>query len=167
MSEQDKFKLLASLIQKLYEITDTLNVEFASKGRRFTLDGHLLGSIGEVLAAFAFDLCLERPSKKGHDARTKEGKKVQIKLTAVDSNVALNDEPDFLIALQLTDERLEIVYNGPGGIVWKNCGKPQKNNQRSISLHKLRRLNEGVTSRIPLVRALPEIRRRQSTPLLH
>ncbi len=167
MPDEDKFKLLAKLIQRLYEITDTLNAEFASEGRRFTLDGHLLGSIGEVLAAFAFDLCLEPPSKKGHDARTKGGKKVQIKLTAVDSRIALNDEPDFLIALQLTDKRLEIVYNGPGEIVWKNCGKPQKNNQRTITLGKLRRLNKGVTNPIPLVRALPEIHRRQSVSLFH
>jgi len=117
MRNEDKFKLLASLIQKLYQITDTLNKEFASEGRRFTLDGHLLGSIGEVLAAFAFDLRLDPPSKKGHDARTKDGKRVQIKLTAVDSSISLNDEPDFLIALQLSDERLDIVYNGPGAIV--------------------------------------------------
>jgi hypothetical protein len=166
MRNEDKFKLLASLIQKLYQITDTLNKEFASEGRRFTLDGHLLGSIGEVLAAFAFDLRLDPPSKKGHDARTKDGKRVQIKLTAVDSSISLNDEPDFLIALQLSDERLDDVYNGPGAIVWKNCGKRQKNNQCSITLRKLRRLNETVTNPIRLMRAFPEIRRRKSDPLL-
>ncbi len=167
MTDEEKFELLARLIQQLYEITDTLNAQFASEGRRFTLDGHLLGSVGEVVARFAFDLQLDRPSKKGHDARTKDGKRVQIKLTAVDSSIALYDEPDFLIALQLTDEGLYIVYNGPGAIVWRNCGKPQKNNQRTITLRKLRRLNEAVKSPIPLVRPLPEIRRRESAPLVH
>jgi Family of unknown function (DUF6998) len=162
MSDDDKFDLLAKLIQKLYEVTDTLNAEFSSAGRRFTLDGHLLGSIGEVLAAFSFDLCLDPPSKKGHDARTKDGRKVQIKLTAVDSGIALYDRPDFLIALQLTDEGIETIYNGPGKIVWKNCGKQQKNGQYHISLSKLCHLNASVTDAIPIVRSLPKIRRRQT-----
>src|SRR2546422_5218300 len=109
MSDDGKFELLAELIQELYEVTDTLNAEFASEGRRFTLDGHLLGSIGEVLASLVFDLRLERPSKEGHDARTKDGKRVQIKLTAVDSGIALYSRPDFLIAFQLTDPSQEAV----------------------------------------------------------
>jgi hypothetical protein len=166
MSDDDKFELLAELIQKLYGVTDILNAEFASDGRRFTLDGHLLGSIGEVLAAFAFDLRLERPSKKGHDARTKGGKRVQIKLTAVDSGIALYSRPDFLIALHLTDGGIETIYNGPGAIVWKSCGKRQKNGQRRISLGRLRHLNETVTSAVPVVRPLPAIRRRKAADSL-
>ena len=161
MSDDDKFELLAGLIQKLYKVTDTLNAEFASEGRRFTPDGHLLGSIGEVLASFVFDLDLERPSREGHDARTKDGKRVQIKLTAVDSGIALYSGPDFLIAFQLTDEGIETIYNGPGEIVWKNCGKKQKNGQRHIGLDKLRHLNQTVTNPIPNVRPLPKIRRRK------
>ncbi len=142
-------------------------MEFTSEGRRFTLDGHLLGSIGEVLAAFAFDLRLERPSRKGYDATTKDGKKIQIKLTAVDSGIALYAKPDFLIALQLADRGIETIYNGPGAIVWKSCGKKQKNGQCRISFAKLRQLNEAVTVAIPIVRPLPEIRRRQACDSLH
>jgi len=162
MEDDDKFELLAELIQKLYEVTDSLNAEFAPEGRRFTLDGHLLGSIGEVLASFAFDLRLERSSRAGHDARTKDGKRVQIKLTAVDSGIALYSRPDFLIAFQLNDEGIETIYNGPGEIVWKNCGKKQKNGQFHMGLGKLRQLNQTVTNPIPNVRPLPKIRRRKA-----
>jgi hypothetical protein len=162
MSDDDKFELLAQLIQKLYEVTDRLDAEFASEGRRFTPDGHLLGSMGEVLASFVFGLDLERPSKEGHDARTKDGKRVQIKLTAVDSGIALYSGPDFLIVFQLTDEGIETVYNGPGEIVWKNCGNPQKNGQCHIGLRKLRRLNQTVANPIPNVRPIPKIHRRKA-----
>src|SRR5258708_18892614 len=112
MSDDKKFALLARLIQKLYEVTDTLNKEFGFSARKFTLDGHLLGSIGEVLAQYMFDLVLEKPSRQGHDAKTRDGKKVQVKLTAIDSGVALNSEPKFLIVFHLTDDGLKVIYNG-------------------------------------------------------
>ena len=37
-------------------------------GRKFTPDGHLVGSIGEVIAAEALGLTLYPMSKPGHDA---------------------------------------------------------------------------------------------------
>ena len=40
---------IPSLVQELYSIVDRLDELFP--GRRFTPDGHLVGSIGEVLAA--------------------------------------------------------------------------------------------------------------------
>ncbi len=40
---------IPSLVQELYSIVDRLEELFP--GRRFTPDGHLVGSIGEVLAA--------------------------------------------------------------------------------------------------------------------
>ena len=49
--------------------------------RTFTLDGHLVGSIGEVVAAEALGLQLYSPSHAGHDAFDTNGD-VQVKLTA-------------------------------------------------------------------------------------
>ncbi|MBW8042608.1 MAG: hypothetical protein FVQ85_21795 [Planctomycetes bacterium] len=40
---------IPSIVQELYSIVDRLEELFP--GRRFTPDGHLVGSIGEVLAA--------------------------------------------------------------------------------------------------------------------
>lgn len=50
-------------------------------GRKFTLDGHLVGSIGEVWAACIFDLRLLPPSEATHDAVASEGRLVQVKAT--------------------------------------------------------------------------------------
>jgi hypothetical protein len=49
--------------------------------RKFTPDGHLVGSIGEVVAAEALGLTLYRISRPGHDAYDANGD-VQIKMTA-------------------------------------------------------------------------------------
>ena len=50
--------------------------------RKFTPDGHLVGSIGEVVAAEALGLTLYPMSRAGHDACDADGCQVQIKMTA-------------------------------------------------------------------------------------
>ena len=83
--------VIPSLVQGLYSIVDRLEELFP--GRRFTPDGHLVGSIGEVLAAATYDLELLPPSTERHDALSGDGRKVQIKATQVRS-VSLSSEPD-------------------------------------------------------------------------
>jgi len=53
----------------------------------------------------------------------------------------------------MPDGSAEEIYNGPGKIVWKNCGRMQKKGQRFISLSKLQKLMDLVpkTDRIPTV----------------
>ncbi|MGI4792916.1 MAG: DUF6998 domain-containing protein [Janthinobacterium lividum] len=54
---------LPQLLSDLYRTVAALR-EIAPD-RSFTLDGHLVGSIGEVVAAYAYDLKLEKTGKKG------------------------------------------------------------------------------------------------------
>ena len=61
--------------------TAAAELEALYPGRKFTPDGHLVGSIGEVIAAEALGLTLYPMSKPGHDAFDANGD-VQIKLTA-------------------------------------------------------------------------------------
>lgn len=108
-------------------------------GRKFTPDGHLVGSIGEVVAAEAFNLNLYPMSHPGHDASDMNGP-VQVKMTA-GTSVAMYDCCVRLIVLKITSpEEAEVIYDGPGDPVWINAGKKQKNGQRRISLSKLRKL---------------------------
>ena len=112
----------------------------AYPGRKFTPDGHLIGSIGEVIAAEAFGLDLLPASAPGHDARDESGALVQIKLTG-GKNIGLRASCERLLVMRIVDPTsVELVYDGPGEPVWTACGKMQKNGQRSISLAKLRSL---------------------------
>ena len=43
-------------LKRLFQIVKQLEEEYAEYNRKFTIDGHLIGSIGEVLVAEAFDL---------------------------------------------------------------------------------------------------------------
>ena len=114
-------------------------------GRRFTLDGHLVGSIGEVLAAERYGLELLTASHKTHDAVAADGRMVQIKLTQR-SSVGLSSCPEYLLVHKLhPDGRHEEVYNGPGEPVWAWCGpRMQKNGQGQVSLSRLRGMMAGV-----------------------
>ena len=126
-------------VAKVYEAIAELEATFPE--RKFTMDGHLVGSIGEVVAAEALGLKLHPMSKPGHDAYdAKDNVDVQIKMTAGKS-VAMYATCERLVVLQIiSPKEAEIVYDGPGQRVWEQAGKVAKNGQRVIGLHKLRKI---------------------------
>ncbi len=141
------------IVRTLYALTRELEEHFP--GRPFTPDGHLVGSLGEVLAAHQYGLELLPCSAERHDARADREKLVQIKATQGNS-VGLRSEPQHLLVLKiLRNGTTEEAYNGPGALAWAHVGPPQKNGQRSISLSKLRRLMEQVSpdDRLPSITA--------------
>ena len=121
MSEEVNWRNVANLLDDLYAAADGLERVFP--GRKFTLDGHLVGSIGEVAAADIFDLELTPASTMGHDARSRCGRNVEIKLTQGRS-VAIRHEPEHLIVLHRPiGGPLRVVFNGPGGLAWTAAGR--------------------------------------------
>src|SRR5882724_7014000 len=66
-------------VARIYKATAELETLYPD--RKFTPDGHLVGSIGEVIAAEALGLTLYPMSRAGHDAYDSNGD-VQIKMTA-------------------------------------------------------------------------------------
>ena len=144
--------MLSDKIKELYKITNEL--ESSYPGRKFTIDGHLVGSIGEVIVAEHYGLELLRNSTETHDAVSTEGKYIQIKATQI-NRIAISSEPDYLIVIKLfSDGTWEEVYNGPGKPVWDNAGKMQKNGQRPISLTKMRNLMSSVDRKDTFARIL-------------
>jgi hypothetical protein len=144
---------LRELIGQLYRIVAALEKEF--EGRRFTPDGHLVGSIGEVVAAYAFNLTLLPASNATHDAKAHDGTLVQIKLTGGVGRVSLYGEPQHLIVLQLRNGKFGTAYNGSGSEVWRNCRPPAKNGQRTITLSKLRILNADSSRKLEQFNEFP------------
>ena len=141
--------MVESKILQLYKIIDELRSEYPEKP--FTLDGVLLGNLGEVYAAEHYGLHLLRESYKTHDAITADGKKVQIKITQK-NKVGIYGEPDYLLVFQVQQDGTIIeIYNGPGKDPWESAGKMQKNGQRSISIARLRGLEARPHDRLPKV----------------
>lgn len=139
---------LLRLIQDLYKIVHELEKEFEEHKRHFTPDGNLLGSLGEVIAAFAYNLDLLPSSTVRHDAKSSDGRYIQIKLTGGRRGISLSREPDYLIVLQLDKTKgIQEIYNGPGPMVWEQCKeRKRKNGQCPISLSELKSLMKQVTN---------------------
>lgn len=131
---------LPSQVAAIYRAVDELEALYP--GRKFTPDGHLVGSIGEVVAAEALGLTLHPSSYPVHDAFDANGD-VQIKMTAGKS-VSMYDCCSRLVVLRVVSHaEAEIVYDGPGQPAWDSAGKKSKNGQRSISISRLRSLASG------------------------
>lgn len=147
----DGIERIPHLIRQLYSVVAELERLFP--GRRFTPDGHLVGSIGEVLAASHYGLTLLSASTEGHDAMAEDGRLVQVKATQR-SSIGLRSEPEHLLVLRiLPDGNSEEVYNGPGKLAWASAGKMQKNGQRPVSASRLTELMRSVPhgDRLPRV----------------
>ena len=124
-------------VARIYQATEDL--EKLYPGRRFTPDGHLVGSIWEVIAAEELGLTLYPMSRAGHDAYDANGE-VQIKMTA-GNDVAMYANCERLVVLRVVSpEEAEIVYDGSGEAAWSNARKAGKNGQRVVSLTRLRQL---------------------------
>ena len=142
MSEATIQDSVAAKTKALYEISH--NLEELFPGRHYTPDGHMIGSIGEALAASYYNLELFPASEETHDAKAPDGRLVQIKATQI-NRVALSSEPEWLLVLKIhKDGTFSEEYNGPGKLAWEHCGKLQKNGQRPISLAKLRELQSAI-----------------------
>jgi hypothetical protein len=128
-------------VAAIYRAVEELTAAYP--GRKFTPDGHLVGSIGEVVAAEALGLTLHPSSHPGHDAYDANGH-VQIKMTAGNS-IAMYATCERLVVLRvISPEEAEIVYDGPGEPAWANAGKMGKNGQKVIRLSRLRSLDSTV-----------------------
>ena len=115
--------MVETKILQLYQIIDELRSEHPNK--HFTLDGFLLGDLGEVYAEEHYGLHLLPESNETHDAVTADGRLVQIKTTQR-NRIGIYSEPDYLLVLQVQqDGTITEIYNGPGRVPWAQ-GKCRK-----------------------------------------
>jgi hypothetical protein len=136
---------MASLVRQLYKIAGQLS---EATDRSFTPDGHMVGSLGEVMAASMYGLELLRQSAERHDAK-KGNLHIQIKATGAD-RVSLSSQPEHLVVLKVENGEGIEIFNGPGKLPWEQAGKLQKNGQKQISLSKLKKLMSDVPENLKL-----------------
>ena len=140
-------------LKELQTIVAALQRSYPEK--RFTLDGRLVGDMGEILVAEHYDLELLPGIAKHYDATTSHGRRVQIKTTMKGSlTFPCDHTPDYYIGIKINEDGSIIeVFNGPGAIAGKllRNRKVTKTNLYSISINTLLRLNESISEpdRIP------------------
>ena len=140
---------LIEILSRLFSCVSELEKKY--NDRKFTLDGHLLGSIGEVVAKEYYGIILLGQSQKVHDGEL-DGLYVQIKITQRD-RIDIAEKPKHLLVLFLDSKEKKFyeVYNGSGDRAWTLIGK-RNGNFYSISIRKLNKLNNDsidADGRIP------------------
>ena len=135
---------LQKIIIELWKIVERLENIYIDDGKKFTIDGHLLGSIGEVYVKEKFKLKLLNNSEKAHDAIDEiNGEKYQIKITQR-NKVGLRNEPDNLIVIKIDKTGMpKVIYNGIGKPVW-NLIKDKKAEQKFISIRQLENIKANA-----------------------
>jgi uncharacterized protein DUF6998 len=145
---------ISEAVVKLLEIVDQLQQMHPKK--KFTLDGRLVGDIGEILVEAAYDVKLFEDMRPHHDGETTDRRQVQIKTTMKDALTFPADHvPDYYLGIKISrDGTFEEVFNGPGNVAAEAIKnrKPPKTNLHSISLNALLALTRTVSTkdRIPL-----------------
>jgi hypothetical protein len=91
--------------------------------RKFTIDGRLVGDIGEIIANLEYDLILDGISRPSYDAKTVDGRDMQIKATFKDQ-LTFKTANGLYLGFKL-DPRgdYEEVFNGPADLIFRHFAK--------------------------------------------
>jgi hypothetical protein len=144
----------AEITASLSQIFEGINrLKAAFPHRAFTIDGRLVGDIGEVIAALEYGLSLDEVQRPRHDARTPDGRDVQIKATFKQS-LTMRSVPDFYLGFRLLPNgEFEEVYNGPGLPIANRYGHRKGFGEALLSfpVSELRKLSASIPEpqRIP------------------
>lgn len=142
---------IQSALKRIFEGIEELREAFPH--RRFTIDGRLVGDIGEVLAELLYDVQLDKVSGTRHDGVTSNGRLVQIKASFQDQ-LTFGKMPEYLIGLKLNqDGSFEEVYNGPGAPIEARYGHRKNFGSKLLRfpMGEFRKLSQAVLEldRIP------------------
>lgn len=139
-------------IKQLFAITKQLREKYKKHKKQFTLDGKLVGDIGEVLAAEKYGIELYKENEEVHDGfEITTDREVQIKSSFKGYFYFPYDHVPKYYLCSIIDEdgNLHEVYNGTGKFVkekyiLKNKLKGYKKSYYTLSKNILEKLNKEV-----------------------
>lgn len=122
---------------KLYAVRDELRNTYM--GKHFSLDGNLIGDIGEIIAQNAFGLTPLPNGGRLHDFKTRDGRLVQVKASQrarASKQVGLGLKKvgyQHLLVIELhPNGEFEVLFNGPGEYI-----EPMRRNKASAGLSRI------------------------------
>ncbi|MCZ4429514.1 hypothetical protein O3S81_07375 [Agrobacterium sp. SOY23] len=156
MTSTDKTFVLPPVITDLVVTRNCLRDHYKSAALDFTLDGNLIGDIGEAVAAELFGLKLSPRNGTGIDGLAPDGRSVQVKATGTGRGPAfrmVDTRADHLLFLVFDLENLkgEVVYNGPEDAVIKLLPENWVG-QKTIPMTRIRQADAVVSDDMRLKR---------------
>jgi hypothetical protein len=140
---------LPPAISNLVKARNELREHYKAYGLSFTLDGNLVGDLGEALAADIFGIDLTSRSAEGVDGIAPCGRSVQIKASGTRRGPAFRQvatKAQHLLFFHLDFESCsaELLFNGPEAVVLRLLPETWRG-QRMASVGQVIRANETVS----------------------
>lgn len=139
-------KATSKALALIFKGIESLRKTHYNANRTFTIDGKLVGDLGEVLAALHYDVKLDPVSRPHYDGVTSDGRKVQIKATFRD-HLTFRSVPDYYLGIKLyPDGTFDEIYNGPGRTIHRHYGHRKSIGKALLSFpnKKLQELSEKI-----------------------
>lgn len=131
--------------KKLIEGRDSLREEYLKhtkdgghEGRDFSLDGRLVGDLGELVAAMISPIILTKGAGPEYDGHLKGNpeRKVQVRCSLRDDSIAIKHGEGHFIAIQLKEDnggQYRVVYDGPASKPWIYVNAEKKTGRRDTN----------------------------------
>ena len=128
---------LPPVIAQLVAAQNKPREHYRSAGLKFTLDGNLVGDIGEAVAAELFGIKLVPANGTGIDGHTPDGRSVQVKATGTGRRPVfrcVDIRADHLLFFDIDFDNLKgtVVFNGPEHVALAKMPETW-NGQRPVS----------------------------------
>ena len=112
--------------------------------------GNLLGDYGEFYCIENYGLTKAPPGSAGFDAIMPDGRTVQIKTNHASKTVGFRGNADLMLAVYVSEVgEVEQIYFGKFDKVAEASNYSARDNKRSITVTKLRKLAESVAQELP------------------
>jgi hypothetical protein len=109
--------------------------------------GNLLGDYGELIAVSQYNLILAPSGADGYDAIRPDGKTVQVKANHSSSTIGFRGNADYLLVLKIeSDGSYEEIFYGAFKIVEPHSNFSKRDNKRTITISKLKKLHDQKMS---------------------
>jgi hypothetical protein len=105
--------------------------------------GNLLGDFGEFIATQEYGLAKASSGSEGYDAKTADGRSVQVKTNHAASQIGFRGNADLMLVLHVqTSGEWEEIYFGPFGAVKAASRYSARDNKEMIAISKLRTMRD-------------------------
>ena len=105
-------EIISDSLRKIFDGISQLKEALPNK--EFTIDGRLVGDIGEAIVQRNYDITLYTGLVKDYDGETSDGRMVQIKATFKDS-LTFKKIPEYYLGIKIfEDGSYKEIFNGPG-----------------------------------------------------
>jgi len=146
--------VLPPVIHELILARNKVRDHYASSGLSFTLDGNLIGDLGEALAADIFGIKLIARNGTGIDGHAPDGRSVQVKASGTKRGPAfrmVHTRAQHLLFFHLDMDACtaELLFNGPEEIALEALRVPWTG-QQMVSVSQIRAADARVPEELRL-----------------